>query len=58
MYADDILLLSETEEGLKQCIDKLSLYNKKWRLNINESKSKIITVQNGGRTKQLNVKYS
>ena len=39
MYADDILLLSETEEGLKQCIDKLCLYNKKWRLNINESKS-------------------
>ena len=57
MYADDILLLSETEEGLKQCIDKLCLYNKKWRLNINESKTKIITFQNGGRTKQLNIKY-
>ena len=57
MYADDIILLSESEEGLKQCLNNLSLYNRKWCLNINETKTKIITFQNGGKIKQLKIKY-
>ena len=32
MYADDVLLLSESKEGLRECLDKLFAYNKKWRL--------------------------
>ena len=29
MYADDVLLLSESKEGLSECLDKLFAYNKK-----------------------------
>jgi hypothetical protein len=30
LYADDIVLLSETAEGLQNSLDKVSQYCKKW----------------------------
>ena len=35
MYADDLILLSETETGLQNCLDRLNDYVKKWQLQIN-----------------------
>jgi hypothetical protein len=42
MFADDLLLLSETPEGLQNCIDKLNSYCNRWQLSINIQKTKVI----------------
>ena len=43
MYADDLIILSLTHQGLQNCLDALSNYCNEWRLVINESKSKCMT---------------
>ena len=58
MYADDVLLLSESKEGLSECLNQLYAYNKKWCLTINKRKTKVITFQVSGKTKKLNIKYN
>ena len=35
LYADDLVLISETADGLQMCIDKLYNYCTKWGLQIN-----------------------
>ena len=35
LYADDLLLVSETEVGIQNCLNKLHVYCKKWCLKIN-----------------------
>ena len=40
LYADDLMVLSTTPNGLQTGLDKLSEYCKKWKLEINVSKSK------------------
>ena len=42
MYADDLLLLSESWEGLCQTMDKLGNYCVQWKLNISSKKTKIM----------------
>ena len=42
MYADDLILISETKEVLQNQIDKLCEYCVKWKLNINTKKTKIM----------------
>ena len=46
-YADDILILSESEEGLQKQIDKLHSWCKKWRLTVNPSKTKVMVFEAG-----------
>ena len=45
MYADDIVLLSETEDGLRNCLEKLMVYNEKWHLKLNHKKTKTMIFQ-------------
>ncbi len=49
MYADDLILLSETKEGLQSQIDKLCDYCTKWKLKVNIKKTKIMTFNRGNR---------
>ena len=42
MYADDIVILSETASGLQSALDALSTYCNCWKLSINIKKTKII----------------
>ena len=42
MYADDIVLMSETKEGLKRSLNILEAYCNKWQLIISTKKTKII----------------
>ena len=46
-YADDIVLLSRTEEGLQNAIDITEKYCEKWRLTINHSKTKSMVFSPG-----------
>ena len=48
MYADDLVLISRSEVGLQVLIDKLGDYCKKWRMEVNTSKTKIIKFSGNG----------
>ena len=56
MYADDLLILSETENGLTKSLERLSNYAKKWKLKISAKKTKIIVFNEVG--KIINVKIT
>ena len=41
LYADDLVLVSETSSGLQNCLDRLQEYCDKWRLTVNIKKTKL-----------------
>ena len=49
MFADDIILLSESKDGLQCALNKLYEYSQKWRLKINSEKSKVMVFCKSGR---------
>lgn len=48
-YADDLIIMSQTREGLQNSLANLHTYCKTWKLNINISKSKVMVMGKGGR---------
>jgi hypothetical protein len=55
LYADDLILLSESEKVLQSCLDNLNSYCNRWKLKINISKTKVIVFSKGKRkTDNLN----
>ncbi len=58
MYADDVVILSESKEGLKECLKHLSLYVNQWCLTVNQKKTKTLTFQKGGKMKKLNLLFN
>lgn len=48
MYADDMILFSESTKGLQAMLDTLLLYTCKWGLTVNIAKTKIMVFRNGG----------
>jgi hypothetical protein len=42
MYADDVILISESAHGLQNCLNKLSDYCETWNLCINIDKTKVM----------------
>ena len=53
MYADDLIIMSETKEGLQNCLNNLEEYTLKWNLRVNLKKTQVIVFQNGGYKGQL-----
>ena len=49
MYADDLLILSESWEGLTTSLNKLDTFSNKWKLTISEKKTKIMVFSKNGR---------
>ena len=45
LYADDLVLLSPTREGLQQSLEILDNFCKNWALKINHQKTKIVIFQ-------------
>ena len=39
LYADDLILISETKTGLQSCLDNLQAYSQKWKLMVTNKKS-------------------
>jgi hypothetical protein len=53
-YADDLILLSESRVGMQTCLDSLHEYCRRWKLDINTDKSKVMTInKQGGRKKVM-----
>ena len=46
-YADDIVLLSTTKEGLQKAIDTVQKYCEEWKLKMNKSKTKTMIFSRG-----------
>ena len=42
MYADDTVLISDSPKGLQDALDSLLLYTKRWKLKVNEDKTKVL----------------
>ena len=56
MYADDLLILSETEDGLKKSLQRLGKYAKQWKMKINAKNTKIMVFNKQGRKSDMKVK--
>ncbi len=48
LFADDLVMLSETAQGLLHSLSVLYNYSKKWGLKVNPTKSKVIIFRNPG----------
>jgi hypothetical protein len=57
MYADDIILLSSTAEGLQAKLDILDSYCNDWCLTVNPTKTKILVFNKAGRHLRHKFKY-
>jgi len=49
LYADDLVILSSSPQGLQNSLDKLDSYCKKWKLEVNLSKSKMMCFNRYGK---------
>ena len=58
LYADDLIILSQTAQGLQTGLKKLQDYCNTWKLNLNILKTKIIIVQKGGKTHKTNFYFN
>ena len=56
MYADDLLILTETEHGLISCLHKLKRYSDKWGLTISKKKTKIMIFNKVRKFEKLTLK--
>lgn len=56
IYADDVLLLSESKEGLQSCLNALQLYCDYWKLQINIGKTKVM-IFSVGKMKKENMQF-
>ena len=57
MYADDLVLFSETVIGLQQMLDCLFEYSQKWGMEVNIEKSKVMVFRNGGQISNADTLY-
>jgi len=48
LYADDIVVLAESEDDLKRGLILLEEYCDRWKLTVNISKTKVMVFRNGG----------
>ena len=56
LYADDLVLLSSTPEGLQKCINNLQEFSKKKELTISVKKSKTLVFNPAGRFMKMSFK--
>ena len=53
MYADDLILMSSTKEGLQESLNSLYTYCEKWKLKINMKKTKTMIFTKGTNIKNI-----
>ena len=55
MYADDVVLLSNTKSGLQNCLNSLHLFCEDWKLTVNIDKTRVIIFNKGRKLLKNNV---
>ena len=59
MYADDLLVISNSPEGLQQSLNVIYKHAQEWKLKVNTKKSNIIIFSGNGQNKnKTNFKYA
>ena len=58
MYADDMIIVSTSENGLQNSLNKLHEYCNKWKLKVNVTKSKVMVFNKTGKMYHTVFKYS
>ena len=58
MYADDVIIISESEQGLHNCLRKLEKYCDLWCLDINIDKTKVIVFNKSGKILNYNFSFN
>ena len=58
MFADDLVLFSESAPGLQNCLNKLNTYTKKWNLKVNINKTKVVVFNKGGKNWNICISIS
>ena len=56
MYADDLLILSETEDGLTECSQRFNRYGHKWKMTLSAKKTKIMIFNKSGKMIRLKIR--
>jgi hypothetical protein len=46
-FADDLVILSESQSGLQSALNKLENYCHKWQLTVNKNKTKVMIFHTG-----------
>ena len=49
MYADDVIIVSQSEQGLQKCLNKLETYCEHWYLDININQTKSLVFNKSGK---------
>ena len=57
LYADDIVILSETKERLQRCMKKLEIYADKWNMTLNSKKTKVVVFQKYGPMPKCDINF-
>ena len=59
MYADDLLIISPSTEGLQQSLNVIHRHAQQWKLKVNTKKSNITIFSGNGQNKNnINFKYN
>ncbi len=56
-YADDLVILSESQTGLQTSLNKLNDYCNKWHLKVNKTKTKVMVTQASRNVKTVNLSF-
>ena len=57
LFADDLLILSDSKEGLQKSLDKLGDYCDKWQLKVNSKKTKAMIISNKNKKENISFWY-
>ena len=57
MYADDVVLLSTSKQGLQNCVNKLEKFTAESEMSVIIKKTKALVFNKGGRIKNIEIKF-
>ena len=49
LFADDLVLISQSVDGLQRLLDRLKIYCENWNLEVNQGKTKVMVFKKGTR---------
>ena len=53
MYADNLIIIATSSEGLQKSLNALNMFCENWKFNVNYRKSKCMVFSKGNNTKNI-----